>query len=203
MNNKITNTIVLVLIIMLITPSVSLLLDADFSRAYAKGIEGEKAVKGLVISGVLVFVLETIINDTNGEANRYNNQQQKNSTGNVKKDDNNTYWLAKAIHAEARGEPFKGKVAVGAVILNRVNSSEFPDTVYDVIYQKGQFSSVKDGQIKLKPDQEAYKAARKVLNGVDPSQDALYFYNPIIAKTLWWLTTREKTVKIGKHVFAK
>ena len=202
MKDQITNTIILTLIIILIIPSVSLLLGATPSRASAKGIEGEKAAKGLVISGLLVFVLEAVIDDTKGEPNRYNNQQSK-ASEEIKKDDSSRYWLAKAIHAEARGEPFKGQIAVGAVILNRVKSPQFPDTVYGVIYQKGQFSSVKDGQIKMKPDQQSYKAAKEALNGSDPSQDALYFYNPIIAKTLWWLTTREKTVQIGKHVFAK
>ncbi|MBM7555984.1 cell wall hydrolase [Halanaerobacter jeridensis] len=202
MRYKITNVIALTLIIMLITPSVSLLISADFSRTYAQGIDGEKAAQGLVISGLLVVILEKIIDNSKGEPNRYNNQSAQ-ASKNVEKNDDNVYWLAKAIHAEARGEPFKGKIAVGAVILNRVNSSQFPDTVYGVIYQEGQFSSVKDGQIKLKPDQEAYKAAEKALAGEDPSQNAMYFYNPIIAKTMWWLTTREKTVQIGKHVFAK
>lgn len=202
MKNQINKTIILTLIILLLTPSVSLLLGTEPSRAVAKGIEGEKAAKGLVISGLLVFALETVIDDTKGEPNRYNNNQNK-AAEEIKQDDNSRYWLAKAIHAEARGEPFKGKVAVGAVILNRVKSPQFPDNVYGVIYQKGQFSSVKDGQIKLKPDQQAYKAAQEALDGSDPSQNALYFYNPIIAKTLWWLTTRKKTVQIGKHVFAK
>mgnify|MGYP006276810881 FL=1 len=202
MKYKIRNIIALTLIIMLITPSVSLLISADFSKAYAQGIDGEKAAHGLVISGLLVVVLETILDNSKGDPNRYNNNQKK-AVENVEENDDNVYWLAKAIHGEARGEPFKGKIAVGAVILNRVQSPQFPDTVYGVIYQEGQFSAVKDGQIKLKPDQEAYKAAKKALAGEDPSQNAMYFYNPVIAKTMWWLTTREKTVQIGKHVFAK
>lgn len=111
--------------------------------------------------------------------------------------------LARAIHAEARGEPYIGQVAVGAVILNRVESSSFPDTVREVVFQERQFSSVDDGQIYLKPNNTAYKAAEEALAGRDPSYGAMYFYNPKTAKTLWWLSTRETTRKIGNHVFAK
>ncbi|MFO7819793.1 MAG: cell wall hydrolase [Halanaerobacter sp.] len=184
--------IALTLIMMLIAPSLSLFVDEDFSRVYAEGIEGEKAAEGLLISGLLVLLLRKVMNDSERGDRNYSGD-----------DDDKVYWLAKAINAEARGEPFKGQVAVGAVILNRVRSSEFPDTIYSVIHQKGQFSSVKDGQIDLKPSKEAYKAAKESLEGQDPSQNALYFYNPVIAKTLWWLNTRKKTVEIGQHVFAK
>ena len=199
MKYKLINITVLLLVIVLLTPSVSLLVGSDFSNAYAQKIDEKKAVKGLVISGLLVFMLEKVMDGSSNKSNNYSNSETEVSADN----NDQVYWLAKAIHAEARGEPYKGKVAVGAVILNRVNSPKFPNTVYGVIYQKGQFSSVKDGQIDLKPNQEAYKAARQAINGDDPSQNALYFYNPIIAKTLWWLTTREKTVQIGEHVFAK
>lgn len=185
--------VALTLIIMLIAPSLGLLVDTDYSRVYAEGIEGDKAAEGLLISGLLVLLLKRVMNDSAGEAGDHN----------YSGDNDKVYWLAKAIHAEARGEPFKGQVAVGAVILNRVRSPEFPDTIYSVIYQEGQFSSVKDGQIDLKPDEQSYKAAKDALKGEDPSRNALYFYNPVIAKTLWWLTTREKTVEIGQHVFAK
>ncbi|MGM0502484.1 MAG: cell wall hydrolase [Bacillota bacterium] len=199
MNNRVINIIALTLIIVLIAPTVNLFLGNGFSIVQAQGIDEEKAVKGLIISGLLVFMLDKMFDDSSVE---FSYEDGKGSIS-VEDNDDKAYWLSKAIHAEARGEPYKGKVAVGAVILNRVKSPEFPNTIYSVIHQKGQFSSVKDGQIKLKPNQEAHRAAKQALEGDDPSRNALYFYNPIIAKTLWWLTTREKTVQIGDHVFAK
>ncbi|MTI60625.1 MAG: cell wall hydrolase [Firmicutes bacterium] len=111
--------------------------------------------------------------------------------------------LAKVIYAEARGEAYEGQVAVGAVVINRVKNPGFPDTITDVVYQPGQFTSVSDGQINLRPNDTAYRAARDAINGKDPSRGALFFYNPKTAETLWWLSTREKTVVIGNHVFAK
>ncbi len=111
--------------------------------------------------------------------------------------------LAKAIHGEARGEPYEGQVAVGAVVLNRVESPEFPNNLRDVIYQENQFSAVTDGQINLLPNDTSRKAARDAINGRDPSLGALFFYNPKKARTLWWLSQRETTIIIGDHVFAK
>ena len=112
--------------------------------------------------------------------------------------------LARLINAEARGEPYKGQVAVGAVVMNRVKSSSFPDTISGVIYQKGQFSSVTDGQINkaIDNDSTVYKAAREALNGADPTNGCLYFYNPKIAKSSW-IYSRPVVITIGKHRFAK
>lgn len=109
--------------------------------------------------------------------------------------------LARVIHGEARGEPFIGQVAVGAVVINRVLDPYFPNNIREVIYQKNQFSCVNDGQINLKPNSSAYKAAREALNGTDPTMGSLYFYNPRTAKFQWWFETRRKTVTIGNHVF--
>ena len=111
------------------------------------------------------------------------------------------YNLAKCIHAEARGEPYTGQVAVGAVILNRVASSKFPNTIYGVIYQPYAFTCVADGQINLEPNQTAYNAARDALNGWDPTYGALYYYNPKTA-TSSWIWSRKVVVTIGKHNFA-
>ncbi len=110
--------------------------------------------------------------------------------------------LAHLIHAEARGEPYRGQVAVGAVVMNRVASPDFPDTVREVIMASGQFSCVDDGQFFLQPGETAYQAAREALDGVDPSQGALFFYNPRTARNLTWFLTLEKTITIGNHVFA-
>ena len=114
---------------------------------------------------------------------------------------NDVYLLAKCIHAEARGEPYTGQVAIGAVILNRVKSSKFPNTIYGVIYQPYAFTCVNDGQINLEPNQSAYNAARDALNGWDPSYGAIYYYNPATA-TSSWIWSRKVVVKIGKHNFA-
>lgn len=112
-----------------------------------------------------------------------------------------TYLLAKCIYAEARGETYAGQVAVGAVILNRVRSSKFPNTISGVIYQKGAFTSVTDGQINLAPDKTAMNAAQDAINGWDPTYGCLYYYNPAVA-TSSWIFGRETVTTIGKHVFA-
>ncbi len=112
------------------------------------------------------------------------------------------YLLAKVIAAEARGESYTGQVAVGAVVLNRVDSSSFPDTVAGVVYQKGAFSAVTDSNWSVSPTSASQKAARDAINGWDPSGGALYYYNP--AKTSnKWIRTRPVITTIGKHVFCR
>ncbi|SHJ58118.1 spore cortex-lytic enzyme [Paramaledivibacter caminithermalis] len=108
--------------------------------------------------------------------------------------------LAKAITGEARGEPYIGQVAVGAVILNRVKSPTFPNTIAGVIYQPGAFTAVSDGQINLAPADSCLKAARDSLNGWDPTYGSLYYWNPATA-TSKWIWSRKVSVKIGKHWF--
>lgn len=112
----------------------------------------------------------------------------------------NTYLLAKVVYAEARGEPYNGKVAIAAVVLNRVKSPSFPNTISGVVYQPGAFTAVSDGQINLAPDTEALRAARDAMNGVDPTNGAIYYYNPRVA-TNKWIRTRRVVTTIGKHVF--
>ncbi len=111
--------------------------------------------------------------------------------------------LARVVNGEARGEPYLGKVAVAAVILNRVLSSYYPNSIESVIYQSGQFESVSNGQFNLHPASSSYQAAREALNGFDPSLGALYFLNPKVARNVWWFEKRQKTVTIGEHVFAR
>lgn len=114
---------------------------------------------------------------------------------------NDLYLLAKCIHAEARGEPYVGQVAVAAVILNRVASPEFPNTISGVIYQPWAFTATHDGQINLEPNSSAYNAARDAMNGWDPTYGCLYYYNPATA-TSKWIFSRQTVTQIGKHVFA-
>ena len=110
--------------------------------------------------------------------------------------------LARIIHGEARGEPYNGQVAVGAVVMNRVRNSGFPNTVSGVIYQAGAFDAVKDGQFNLTPNDTAKKAASDAMNGWDPSNGAIYYFNPATA-TNKWIWSRPMTVTIGRHRFCK
>ena len=110
--------------------------------------------------------------------------------------------LARVIYGEARGEVYSGQVAVGAVCMNRIKSSLFPNTLAGVVYQSGAFTSVSDGQINLSPDATAKKAAQDALNGWDPSYGAIYYFNPNTA-TNKWIWSRPVTVTIGKHRFCK
>lgn len=115
--------------------------------------------------------------------------------------DSEIYILARLVHAEARGEPYLGKVAVAAVVLNRVRSAAFPNTVSGVIYQAGAFDCVADGQINLTPDSDSLRAARDAMNGWDPTGGCVYYYNPATA-TSAWIWSREVRLQIGAHTFA-
>ncbi len=114
----------------------------------------------------------------------------------------NVNLLARLIYGEARGEPYTGQVAVGAVVMNRVKNSSFPNTVSGVIYQSGAFDAVRDGQINLAPDSTAKKAAQDAINGWDPSYGAIYYFNPSTA-TNKWIWSRPMTITIGRHRFCK
>lgn len=115
---------------------------------------------------------------------------------------NNVNLLARVVYGEARGEPYSGQVAVAAVVLNRVKSSSFPNTISGVVYQSGAFDAVRDGQINLTPNSTAIKAAQDALNGWDPSYGAIYYFNPSTA-TNKWIWSRPMTVTIGRHRFCK
>ena len=112
--------------------------------------------------------------------------------------------IARAINGEARGEPYEGQVAVGAVILNRVKSSKFPNTIAGVIYEPGAFTAVSDGQINVPIDQNStvVKAAQDALNGWDPTGGAIYYFNPDTA-TSSWIWSRPQIKTIGSHIFCK
>ena len=124
------------------------------------------------------------------------------SSGSSSNNSSDLNLLSRIIYGEARGEPYTGQVAVGAVVLNRVKSSSFPNTIAGVIYQSGAFDAVSDGQINLEPDATAKKAAQDALNGWDPSYGAIYYFNPKTA-TNKWIWSRPMTVTIGNHRFCK
>ncbi|MBU5450019.1 cell wall hydrolase [Acetivibrio sp. MSJd-27] len=113
-----------------------------------------------------------------------------------------TQLLARCVNGEARGEPFEGQVAVAAVILNRVKHASFPNTIPGVIYQPGAFTAVSDGQINvpIDPNSSVYKACESAMNGWDPSEGAIYYYNPSTA-TNKWIFSRPLIKTIGKHRF--
>lgn len=113
---------------------------------------------------------------------------------------NDIKLIANAVHGESRGEPYEGQVAVAAVILNRVESPVFPNTVSGVIFQPGAFTAVSDGQIWLTPNETSKKAVLDAINGWDPSGNALYYFNPETA-TSSWIWSRPQIKRIGKHIF--
>ena len=123
------------------------------------------------------------------------------NTQQVAQSSSDLYLLAKTVYAEARGEPYEGQVAVAAVILNRVESPDFPNTIAEVVYQPWAFTAVHAGQINLEPNETAYSAARDAMNGWDPTYGCLYYYNASTA-TSKWIFSRTTVVTIGKHVFA-
>jgi N-acetylmuramoyl-L-alanine amidase len=110
--------------------------------------------------------------------------------------------LARVIYSEARGEPYEGQVAVGAVVMNRIHSNLFPNTIRGVVFQPGAFTSVSDGQFWLTPNREAYQAALDAVRGWDPTYHSLYYFNPQTA-TSKWIWSRPQTVTIGHHIFTK
>ena len=128
-----------------------------------------------------------------------NSSSSSNTTTNSSSDLN---LLSHLVYAEARGEPYSGQVAVASVVLNRVKNSSFPNTVAGVIYERGAFSVVSDGQINLIPNETAKKAAQDAINGWDPSYGAIYYFNPNTA-TSAWIWSRPVTVVIGNHRFCK
>ena len=164
------------------------------------GLETQKAVKyfqeknGLKVDGIVGDeTLKALGIQSTGDSNS--------QTGSVV-NSNDLNLLSRLIYGEARGEVYEGQVAVGAVVLNRVRSSLFPNSIAGVIYQTGAFDAVKDGQINLEPDQTSKKAAQDALNGWDPSYGAIYYFNPATA-TNDWIWSRPETITIGRHRFAK
>jgi len=143
--------------------------------------------------------------DINSNENSYPTQaqtvkQQKKEVINITNEE--LLLLSKLVAGEARGESYEGQVAVAAVVINRVKDPRFPNSIKDVIYQKNAFSVVKNGSIDLQPTESAYSAAQEALYGNDPTDKAIYFWNPDIA-TCKWIKTLNPYMRIGNHVFAK
>ena len=165
--------------------------------AAVKAFQKKNGLKADGIAGKATFAALGM----NESVKALENQGGTNSSSGSDYTSSDLYLLAKTIYAEARGESYTGQVAVGAVILNRVASSKFPNTISGVVYQKHAFTAVSDGQINLSPDQTAMNAAQDAMNGWDPTYGCIYYYNPAVA-TSSWIFGRQTVTTIGKHVFA-
>ncbi|MBM7624071.1 cell wall hydrolase [Sporohalobacter salinus] len=175
---------------------------------WAFGSESYKSVlKGLFMIFLLSFLGDDSEADDKKSSSSDNSSSNEGEYVRYQPTEEELQTLSRAVYSEARGENYTGQVAVAAVILNRVDSSEFPDTINGVVYQRhdGQyaFSAVWDGQIYLKPNETAYKAAKDALNGWDPSEGALYYYNPKTATASWIFENTVPIKRIGRHLFAK
>lgn len=177
--------------------------ELGYYKISVDGIWGQKtlaAVKnfqrdyGLTVDGIVGKNTEKALKITLTSSSSSSSSSQASSA--------NLNLLARCVYAEARGEPYTGQVAVAAVVLNRVRSSKFPNSISGVIYQPLAFTAVADGQINLTPNTSAYNAARDALNGWDPTNGCLYYYNPATA-TSKWIWSLKVELKIGKHSFAR
>lgn len=170
------------------------IVDGNYGYETYKAVRYFQYKNGLNVDGVAgPSTLSALGLPTGTSDNYYDTSSSRNSDTNL---------LAHIIYGEARGEPFIGQIAVGAVIINRTRDERFPKTIAGVIYQPGAFDAVNDGQINLEPDSNAYRAARFALNGWDPTYGCVYYFNPATA-TSSWIWSRPIALRIGGHDFAK
>ncbi|HWS30039.1 MAG TPA: spore cortex-lytic enzyme [Clostridia bacterium] len=171
--------------------------DGKYGAATKAAVQSFQKKNGLSSDGVAgPATLKALGMQTSGSTNTGG------SSGGSSNQDGNLYLLAQLVYGEARGEPYKGQVAVAAVVLNRVDSPNFPNSLAGVIYQAGAFDAVSDGQINLAPDENCIKAARDAMNGWDPTGGCLYYYNPKTATNKWMLS-KPVLLAIGNHSFFK
>ena len=169
--------------------------DGIFGSGTRAAVVAFQKKNGLAADGVVGAATYKAL----GMNDSYNLLAGQGTTGNFTSSD--MYLLARTIYAEGRGEPYVGQVAIGAVVLNRVDNPAFPNTISGVVYQRHAFTAVSDGQINLTPDDTAMRAAQDAVNGWDPTGGAIYYYNPAVA-TSSWIFGRQTIAVIGKHVFA-
>ena len=167
-------------------------IDGIYGSQTQKAVRYFQSKNGLTVDGIAG-------KNTLNAMGIYNSSNTSSSSSTNSNDLN---LLARLVYGEARGEPYTGQVAVAAVVLNRVKSSSFPNTIAGVIYQNGAFNVVDDGQINLSANSTAKKAAQDALNGWDPSDGAIYYFNPNTS-TNKWIWSRPTTVVIGNHRFCK
>lgn len=195
-----------------ITAEASVLTIFDYINASetkfddSKNIEKEKAKANVDVKKTTSTKATSAAKTSNSnKANSQNNIQvfsQKGATLKITKADIDL--MAKLVYCESRGEPFEGKIAVASVVLNRVINPKFPNTIKEVIFQKNAFSCVQNGKIVAQPNKSCYDAVYEAIRGKDPTNEALFFYNPDIATCTWMKSTAKKDTKtIGNHTFFK
>lgn len=168
-------------------------IDGIYGTATTNAVRSFQSSNGLQVDGVAGTKTLAALGISSGSSQQVSGQSSQSS---------NLYLLARIISAEARGEPYVGQVAVGAVIMNRIRHPSFPNTMSGVVYQNGAFTAIVDGQFDQPIASQAYNAARDAMNGWDPTGGAIYYYNP--AKTTnKWIYSRPVITTIGEHVFAK
>lgn len=174
-------------------------IDGIFGPQTLKAVKSFQSNHGLNIDGIVgAKTVEAILKQTNTQPSR----SAQPSRGYISSSSQDVKCLAQLIYGEARGECFEGQVAVAAVVLNRLHSGKFGNSIRSVIFEPGAFTAISDGQFYLQPNETAYRAAQAALNGWDPTGNALYYWNPKTATNKWvWSRSIIKT--IGNHVFAK
>ncbi len=173
--------------------------DGIFGAKTKTAVQSFQRKNGLTADGIVGNATAKAMGVTlSGTSNSTSNSNNGTTASGISNSD--LYLLSCCIYGEARGESYTGKVAVAAVILNRVKSSSFPNSISGVIYQSGAFTCVSDGQINLGTNDECTRAAQDALNGWDPSGGALYYFNPATA-TSKWIWSRPQLITIGKHIF--
>ena len=172
--------------------------DGVFGAKTKSAVQLFQRKNGLTADGIVGSATAKAMGVTLSGSNT--NTSSNNNTTASGLSNSDLYLLSCCIYGEARGESYTGKVAVAAVILNRVKSSSFPNSMSGVIHQSGAFTCVSDGQINLGTNDECTRAAQDALNGWDPSGGALYYFNPATA-TSKWIWSRPQLITIGKHIF--
>lgn len=165
--------------------------DGVFGSKTFEAVKNFQKKNGLKVDGIVGEETLKALGITKGS--NQNNSNVNNTDLNL---------LSKLVYAEARGEPYKGMVAVAATVLNRVADSRFPNTIAGVIYQSGAYTCVADGQINLTANEQSKKAAQDAINGWDPTSGCVYYFNPRTA-TSSWIWSRPQVMTIGKHIFCK
>ena len=170
-------------------------------RCYKTFIVSLLVLCNVFVSIKQIYAIEYYYLDNKSEIYAKEEQEDKKEAV-INLNDEEIMLLSKLVAGEARGESYEGQVAVAAVVINRVKDSRFPDSLEGVIYQKNAFSVVKNGTIYAEPTSSTYRAAQEALYGSDPTNNAIYFWNPDIS-TCSWINTLNPHLRIGNHVFAK
>src|SRR6056297_2411981 len=198
-----TTSFLLIFLLLVMINSIVFTNPVFTKKVSAAGLENNDILTGLGIASILYILFESMDNDKLVEPEINRDEFQNDQNIEITIDSINVDLLARAIYAEARGESFEGQIAVGAVIINRMESPKFPNTIEGDLYQPKQFKCVENDKINQTPNQNAYKAARRAIDGEDPSQGALFFFNPKTSEDPAAFDRYTVKVTIVNHIFAK